>query len=67
MSTHPNEPDDNGGLDPPTPDLLAGEYVHGVLSAEERRRLHDRVAIDPEFSRRRENPSTAASGSTSGP
>lgn len=39
------------GREPPTADLLAGEYVLGVLDAEQRREAQARIARDPGFAR----------------
>lgn len=36
-------------LDPPEDDVLAGEYVLGVLDAEQRRRVEQRIASEPAF------------------
>jgi len=51
MSSHPIDPADAGGLEPPTPDLLAGEYVLGVLDEAQRRDVQARIAGDPTFAR----------------
>ena len=39
------------GREPPSADLLAGEYVIGVLDAEQRREAEARIARDPGFAR----------------
>lgn len=39
------------GNDPPSADLLAGEYVLGVLDAEQRREAQARIERDPGFAR----------------
>jgi anti-sigma-K factor RskA len=39
------------GREPPSADLLAGEYVLGVLDAEQRRETEARIARDPAFAR----------------
>jgi len=39
------------GQEPPSADLLAGEYVLGVLDAEQRRAAHDRAQQDSGFAR----------------
>ena len=36
---------------PPSADILAGEYVLGVHDAAERRQLEQRIAADPGFAR----------------
>ncbi|VXC10164.1 conserved hypothetical protein [Luteimonas sp. 9C] len=43
--------DDNGGPEPPRADLLAGEYVLGVLDAPARASAEARIARDPGFAR----------------
>lgn len=43
--------DDNGGPEPPRADLLAGEYVLGVLDAQARASAEARIARDPGFAR----------------
>lgn len=43
--------DDNGGPEPPRADLLAGEYVLGVLDAPSRAAAETRIARDPGFAR----------------
>lgn len=43
--------DDNGGPEPPRADLLAGEYVLGVLDASARASAEARIARDPGFAR----------------
>lgn len=43
--------DDQGGPEPPRTDLLAGEYVLGVLDAEARAQVQSRIARDPAFAR----------------
>jgi len=47
-------PEDNGpqSHEPPSDDVLAGEYVLGVLNAVERRQVQARLATDREFARR---------------
>jgi anti-sigma-K factor RskA len=47
-------PEDNGPLsnEPPSDDVLAGEYVLGVLDAAERRQAQARLESDREFARR---------------
>ena len=42
---------DFDGLEPPSADLLAGEYVLGVLDAETRRAVQRRIEHDPGFAR----------------
>ena len=37
------------GREPPSADLLAGEYVLGVLDAEQRREAAERIERDPGF------------------
>lgn len=39
------------GNEPPSADLLAGEYVLGVLDTEQRRDIHGRIERDPGFAR----------------
>jgi len=51
MSTSDPRPDEDG-LEPPGDDLLAGEYVLGVLDAAQRRDVRRRLESDPEFARR---------------
>jgi len=43
--------DDGGGPEPPRADLLAGEYVLGVLDARARAEAEARIARDPGFAR----------------
>lgn len=43
--------DDLGGHEPPTTDLLAAEYVLGVLDAAQRRDAQARIERDPAFAR----------------
>ena len=43
--------DDDGGPEPPRADLLAGEYVLGVLDAHARAAAEARIARDPGFAR----------------
>ena len=43
--------DDLGGHEPPTTDLLAAEYVLGVLDAAQRREAQARIDRDPAFAR----------------
>ena len=43
--------DDDGGPEPPRADLLAGEYVLGVLDAQARASAEARIARDPGFAR----------------
>lgn len=45
----PNSGDD--GLEPPTDEVLAGEYVLGVVDAGQRRAAQARIAADPAFAR----------------
>jgi anti-sigma-K factor RskA len=47
-------PEDNGppSNEPPSDDVLAGEYVLGVLNAIERRQVQSRLETDREFARR---------------
>jgi anti-sigma-K factor RskA len=54
MSAQMPPPDDreSGGLEPPDDDLLAGEFVLGVLGAAERRAAHTRSQTDPAFAAR---------------
>jgi anti-sigma-K factor RskA len=42
---------DLSGHEPPSADLLAGEYVLGVLGADQRREARQRIGSDPGFSR----------------
>jgi anti-sigma-K factor RskA len=42
---------DMDGQDPPSADMLAGEYVLGVLDAEQRREAKQRIERDPGFAR----------------
>lgn len=42
---------DFDGHEPPSADLLAGEYVLGVLNAEQRREVQGRIERDPGFAR----------------
>ncbi|MGH8326572.1 MAG: anti-sigma factor [Steroidobacteraceae bacterium] len=42
---------DEDGLEPPSDEVLAGEFVLGVLDAEQRRTLQSRIATDPAFAR----------------
>jgi anti-sigma-K factor RskA len=54
MSAQMPPPDDQepGGLEPPDDDLLAGEFVLGVLAAAERRAAYARSQVDPAFAAR---------------
>jgi anti-sigma-K factor RskA len=54
MSAQMPPPDDQepGGLEPPDDDLLAGEFVLGVLGQAERRAAHARIQADPAFAAR---------------
>ena len=45
----PRFDEDNG---PPDDDVLAAEYVLGVLDASQRRQIQARIETDPEFARR---------------
>jgi len=51
MSTNDPRPHDDE-LEPPGDDVLAGEYVLGVLDATQRREVRRRLESDPEFARR---------------
>lgn len=51
MSTHGPMSGDDDRLEPPTDEVLAGEYVMGLLDAEQRRAAHARIAADPAFAR----------------
>lgn len=51
MNTSNSRFDQNQGDVPPTADVLAGEYVLGVLDATQRRRLQARVERDSAFAR----------------
>jgi anti-sigma-K factor RskA len=51
MSAHNPISDDEDGLEPPSDEVLAGEFVLGVLDAEQRRALQGRIATDPTFAR----------------
>jgi anti-sigma-K factor RskA len=48
----PPEGSEPGGTEPPADDVLAGEFVLGVLDAEERRRVQARVDTDRVFATR---------------
>ncbi|MDE2448737.1 MAG: anti-sigma factor [Gammaproteobacteria bacterium] len=52
MSSNDSKPGDEDGLEPPPDEVLAGEYVLGVLDAGQRRAVQDRIAADPVFARR---------------
>ncbi|QNP40076.1 anti-sigma factor [Lysobacter solisilvae (ex Woo and Kim 2022)] len=43
--------DEDSGREPPSADVLAGEYVLGVLDAGERRQAQLRIGADPAFAR----------------
>lgn len=47
----PSTPDQDHIPDPPPTDVLAGEYVLGVLNAQQRRDAQARIARDPAFAR----------------
>lgn len=51
MNTTPDSFEDDSGAAPPSDDVRAGEYVLGVLNAEERRQAQARIASDPAFAR----------------
>jgi anti-sigma-K factor RskA len=51
MSIRDLEQQDFGGDQPPSADILAGEYVLGVLNARERQEAETRVERDPGFAR----------------
>lgn len=51
MSGRVDDPSENGGLEPPTDEMLAGEYVLGVLDTASRRQLQARLATDAAFAR----------------
>lgn len=51
MNTSSDQVSDNGGDEPQNPDLLAGEYVLGVLDAPARRRVQAMIETDPAFAR----------------
>lgn len=50
MSTSTNFNDDNATI-PPSDEIIAGEYVLGVLDASTRRKVRERIAADPAFAR----------------
>lgn len=53
MSDLPHKPDeDDGAIEPPSDDLLAGEYALGVLDAEQRRAVQARIEAEPIFAGR---------------
>jgi len=43
--------EEGSGREPPNADVLAGEYVLGVLDAEQRRQVQARITTDPAFAR----------------
>ncbi|MGH8327964.1 MAG: anti-sigma factor [Steroidobacteraceae bacterium] len=49
MSDNNPMPGDDDGLEPPSDELLAGEFVLGVLDAEQRRAVLARIETDPAF------------------
>lgn len=51
MNTHNDLIPDGGDHEPPNHDLLAGEYVLGVLDAQARRQAQARIAAEPAFAR----------------
>ena len=51
MSSNGPNSGDEDRLEPPTDEVLAGEYVLGVVDAEERRTAQARIASDPAFAR----------------
>jgi anti-sigma-K factor RskA len=51
MSSNNPMPGDEDGVEPPSDEVLAGEFVLGVLGDEQRRALQARIAIDPVFAR----------------
>ncbi|SFK30284.1 anti-sigma factor [Lysobacter sp. cf310] len=51
MSAQDPRFDDETGPEPPDSDVHAGEYVLGVLDAQQRRQAQARIAADPEFAR----------------
>ncbi len=52
MSNLDHKPDGDGGFEPPSDELLAGEYVLGVLDAEQRSAIQARLQTDSAFARR---------------
>ncbi len=51
MNIRDLEHDDHSGDQPPTADILAAEYVLGVLNTDERRDVEARIERDPGFAR----------------
>ncbi len=51
MNVRDLTPDDDGGREPPGADVLAGEYVLGVLDAPSRADVRARIERDPGFAR----------------
>lgn len=49
MSANDLKPGDDDGTEPPTDEVLAGEYVLGVMNAGPRRAVQARIAVDPAF------------------
>ena len=51
MSTRDPRYDEDPGHEPPSAEVLAGEYVLGVLDAAQRRQVQARIEVDPAFAR----------------
>lgn len=51
MSANSPDSGDDDRLEPPTDEVLAGEYVLGVMDAGQRRAAQARIATDPAFAR----------------